>query len=43
MSKSALERISNLQGDDLFLSFDADEIPTNEVTKNAHSKFILFL
>ena len=31
MSKSALKRISNLNADDLFLSFDADEIPSQEV------------
>ena len=32
MSQAALERIKNLHDDDLFLSFDADEIPKAEVT-----------
>jgi hypothetical protein len=31
MSQAALERIQNLQDRDLFLSFDADEIPKAEV------------
>ena len=31
MSQSALARIQNLKDDDLFFSFDADEIPKPEV------------
>ena len=31
MSQAALERVKNLNDDDLFLSFDADEIPKAEV------------
>ena len=31
MSKSALARIKGLKNEDLFLSFDADEIPNQEV------------
>jgi len=32
MSQAALARILNLKDDDLFFSFDADEIPKSEVT-----------
>ena len=32
MSKSALSRIQNLADDDLFLNFDADEIPKTEAS-----------
>jgi hypothetical protein len=31
MSQSAMKRIKNLKDDDLFLNFDADEIPKTEV------------
>ncbi len=34
MSQSTLKRISNLKNDDLVLSFDADEIPNPEASKN---------
>ena len=32
MSRAALLKISNLKKDDLFLNFDADEIPKTEVS-----------
>jgi hypothetical protein len=31
MSQSALARVRNLAADDLFLNFDADEIPKRDV------------
>ena len=31
MSQAALERIQNLSDEDIFLSFDADELPKKEV------------
>jgi hypothetical protein len=33
MSQSAVKRITNLKDDDLFLSFDADEIPKTEARR----------
>jgi hypothetical protein len=32
MSQAALERIQNLSDEDIFLSFDADELPKKEVS-----------
>lgn len=43
MSQAALKRIPNLLNDDLFLSFDADEIPKTEVAINSESIIIDFV
>jgi len=47
LSRRTLERVKNFDDDDLFLSFDADEIPNSEVKsffiadQNLDSKFSL--
>ena len=38
MSQHALPLISNLRDDDLFLNFDADEVPKEEVLFDCHFK-----
>ena len=40
MSREALRRIQNLRDDDIFLSFDADEIPKPEVKRIKDSSAI---
>ena len=42
MSQAALERIQNLSDDDIFLSFDADELPKKEVRLNLEQWFSTF-
>ncbi len=47
MSHEGMKRISGLRDDDLFLTFDADEIPKPEVNKfitpNIHYYLILLI